>query len=314
MIKATVLLITYNHERYIRQSIDSALAQVTDFDYEILISDDCSTDGTRQILIDYAREHPDKIRLRLNQENQNSNEDFEQALLATKGEYIAFLEGDDYWTSVNKLQKAVNYLDAHQDYSMWWHRMEYVDADRRPTEIQQEPFERSHYTLQDFFSVCPIATVGAAVIRRSCVKSPLPSWYYSSPLTDYVLWIICAESGPAYQQNEILGAYRIHTNGYFNGRSEEGRAEIAALAFHDFYRQVSADWQKQLASPVARCWADYALKQRRAGNHRASRETAKKGLTDRPGDMRLLILAYIPWAWNIVKSAYKTTKRTIRRS
>ena len=86
-------MITYNHEKFIAQAIDSVLMQQTRFDYELVIGEDCSTDGTRAIVVEYQQKHPDKIRLLLPENNLGMHENGRRALKACRGEYIAFLEG-----------------------------------------------------------------------------------------------------------------------------------------------------------------------------------------------------------------------------
>jgi len=109
-MEVSVLVTTYNHERYIAQALDSVLMQETDFDYEIVILEDCSTDATREIILAYQKRHPDKIRLRLAAQNQCSNKPFAEEFQASSSPYIAMLDGDDYWTSPEKLQKQVEFL------------------------------------------------------------------------------------------------------------------------------------------------------------------------------------------------------------
>lgn len=114
----SVLMITYNHEKYIAQAIDSVLMQKTNFDYEIVIGEDCSTDRTREIVLEYKAKHPGKIRLLLQEKNVGMMQNFIDTLKACTGKYIALLEGDDYWTDPYKLQKQVDILEAHPEYSL----------------------------------------------------------------------------------------------------------------------------------------------------------------------------------------------------
>lgn len=113
-VVASVAVLTYNHEAYIRQCLDSILAQVVVFPYEIVIVDDCSTDSTREILLDYAQSHSN-IRLYLNSENQGISKNNNMILSKCKGTYVAMLEGDDYWIDPNKLQRQVDFLNANED-------------------------------------------------------------------------------------------------------------------------------------------------------------------------------------------------------
>ena len=108
-------MITYNHEKYISKALDSILMQKTNFSYEIVIGEDCSTDKTRDILINYKKQYPDRFKLLLNEKNLGAYKNAHQALQACKGEYIAFLEGDDYWINPDKLQIQIEYMDAHPE-------------------------------------------------------------------------------------------------------------------------------------------------------------------------------------------------------
>ena len=103
-MKATVLLVTYNHSAYIRQAVESVLAQEADFEWEVLITEDCSTDGTREIVQEYADRHPERIRLLLSKLNQNDNEVVSRGIDAARGTYLALLDGDDYWLGPRKLE------------------------------------------------------------------------------------------------------------------------------------------------------------------------------------------------------------------
>src|SRR5918993_30043 len=128
-MKVSVLLTTYNHEKYIAQAIDSALTQETNFDYEIVIIEDCSTDGTRDIVISYQKRYPEKIRLVLAEKNECDNTAFAAAFQASPARYIALLDGDDYWTSPHKLQRQAEFLDAHSECVLCFHKVAVVYQD-----------------------------------------------------------------------------------------------------------------------------------------------------------------------------------------
>ena len=123
--KVSVSLLAYNHELFIEQALDSILAQQVNFDYEIVIGEDCSQDNTREIILDYQEKNSDKIRIFLSKKPLNDRKsgrlNFVRNLEACRGEYIALLDGDDYWTSPYKLQKQVDYLDNHPEFSICFH-------------------------------------------------------------------------------------------------------------------------------------------------------------------------------------------------
>jgi len=117
-MKISIAVITYNQEAYIAQTLDSIIEQRCSFDFEIVVGEDCSTDGTRRICQKYQSRHPDKIRLLLHEKNQGLVENYYQTLALCRGEYIAQCAGDDYWCDPLKLQKQVDFLDAHPDYAL----------------------------------------------------------------------------------------------------------------------------------------------------------------------------------------------------
>lgn len=117
-VLVSVLMPSYNHEKYISTAIESALSQKTDFDFEILIHDDLSTDGTLKIAESYAHQYPDKIRLFTEKHNQGLLKSYKKLIDSSRGKYLAVLESDDFWTNENKLQKQIDFLEANPDYGL----------------------------------------------------------------------------------------------------------------------------------------------------------------------------------------------------
>lgn len=129
----SICCITYNHAPFIRKCLDGFLMQKVDFPIEILIHDDCSTDGTTDIIKEYAAKYPELIFPLYEEENKYSNGykwkmdlfNYERV----KGKYVAYCEGDDYWTEPTKLQRQVDFLESHPDYSVCWHRCKHSNID-----------------------------------------------------------------------------------------------------------------------------------------------------------------------------------------
>lgn len=109
----SVLVFTYNQERYISQCVEAILSQKTDFDFEILISDDCSTDRTPEICKNYQQKYPRQIRLNLQEQNRGIARNYGDTLPAARGKYVSSIAGDDFWIIDNKLQLQKEYLDSH---------------------------------------------------------------------------------------------------------------------------------------------------------------------------------------------------------
>lgn len=114
----SIKMITYNHEPYIAQAIEGVLMQKTTFKFELVIGEDCSTDLTRKICEDYAKKYPEIIKLLPSEQNLGMIKNGLRTLQACEGKYIAFCEGDDYWTDPLKLQKQVDFLEANDDYGL----------------------------------------------------------------------------------------------------------------------------------------------------------------------------------------------------
>ena len=123
----SILSITYNHEKFIAQAIESWLMQKTDFEFEIVIGEDCSTDNTLQIIKEYQKEHPDLIKVITSEQNVGMQANFIRTYEACQGKYIALCEGDDYWTDPLKLQKQVDFLEENENYFITGHKAKIID-------------------------------------------------------------------------------------------------------------------------------------------------------------------------------------------
>lgn len=124
----SIVCITYNHEPYLRKALEGFLMQETTFPVEIVLAEDCSTDGTRLICEEYAAKYPERINYIWSETNVGAVANERRAMKAARGMYIAFCEGDDYWTVPDKLQRQVDFLESHPNYSVTFHRCHHVDV------------------------------------------------------------------------------------------------------------------------------------------------------------------------------------------
>ena len=126
--KLSVILITYNHEKYIEKALDSVLSQVSDFPFEIVIGDDCSPDDTKNIIREYRDKYPDIIRIVHREKNTGRPTlNVYETTMKCRGDYLAYLEGDDYWTDSDKLQKQMDFLNEHPEYIACTHSHKMID-------------------------------------------------------------------------------------------------------------------------------------------------------------------------------------------
>ena len=126
--KLSVILITYNHEKYIEKALDAVLSQLTDFPFEIVIGDDCSPDDTKNIIREYRDKYPDIIRIVHREKNTGRPTlNVYETTMKCRGDYLAYLEGDDYWTDSDKLQKQMDFLNEHPEYIACTHSHKMID-------------------------------------------------------------------------------------------------------------------------------------------------------------------------------------------
>ena len=155
--KLSVILITYNHEKYIEKALDSVLSQVTDFPFEIVIGDDCSPDDTKNIIREYRDKYPDIIRIVHREKNTGRPTlNVYETTMKCRGDYLAYLEGDDYWTDSDKLQKQMDFLNEHPEYIACTHSHKMIDdngndiTDPKILKISDMYKWSGEFTMDDF--------------------------------------------------------------------------------------------------------------------------------------------------------------------
>lgn len=217
--KISVVIITYNQERFLARAIESVIRQNVEFDYEVLIGDDCSTDNTADIVRKYAELYPDKIVPVIRDKNLGMTGNEEDLVKRTKGEYVAFLEGDDYWLSDDKLQKQVDFLDSHRDYVAVFSKCIFVDGEDNIIPDMEKwsvyTQKTGEYTIKDFQEYLLPGQTGTSVYRRKALES-LQDIYREAniDIKDRVdiFQVLCILSlGKMYIINDKLSAYRYMT-------------------------------------------------------------------------------------------------------
>ncbi len=297
-MKASVLITTYNQEKVIGQAIEGALAQVTSFDYEIVVAEDCSTDRTRSIICEYRDRFPDRIRPLLREQNLGLMRNFPRAFLECRGDYVACLDGDDYWTGSNKLQRQVDFLDTHQDHSICFHNalMVWDDGSKGPT-LHSPPGRRATYYLNELLRH-DFITTSAAVVRNHLVRD-FPDWYETLPVPDWPFFVLHAMHGKIGYLDEDWTVYRQHPAGMYCRLANEKRMEQNIGIVRRFRDVLGPEYGPLLTDALhARCLS-LALYYRKRGNKSLAREFARMSIreagTDGPGSYRVAakVLAYM---------------------
>lgn len=257
-MKVSVEMVTYNHERFIAQAIESALMQQVDFDYEIVIGEDASTDNTRDIVIGYQRRNPDKIRLLLPEKNLGGHKNAIQTHKACQGEYIALLDGDDYWTSPHKLQKQVDFLHSHPEYAMCFHdAMTFYEDRTRESHSYCPANQKEISTLEDLLVENFIPT--CSVMFRRGLFDEFPDCFNTLKMGDWPLHILNAQHGKIGYINEVMGAYRVHRGGVWS-RLNAIQAFQAYIEFLDkMNTYLDFKYESIIRPRVLKCWDDLAV-------------------------------------------------------
>jgi glycosyltransferase involved in cell wall biosynthesis len=250
-MQVSVSITTYNHERFIAQAVTSALLQQVDFPFEIIIGDDCSTDGTSEIVDNIQRAHPELIRVVRPARNlgDNGRPMFVETLKAARGKYIAILDGDDYWTSENKLATQVALMEADPACTMTYHNVVRVFDDGSPPARYNDPQHAARLTTEKMLEG-NFVPGGSPVIRADLI-SELPSWFYAAPWPDWPLSLMATESGTVRYIDAVFGAYRIHGGGVWNGLDEEVQAGQLVSFFETLYPHFAGRYASKLDESLA---------------------------------------------------------------
>lgn len=212
-----VITATYNHEKFIGQAIKSVVSQQTKFDFRMLIVEDCSTDGTKKVVFDYERAHPDKIKVFYNEQNafMNGKNNWVFLFSKVKAKYVALLDGDDFWTDTTKLQKQVDFLEANPRIAGCFHDAIVVDENSKTT---NDSYYKSPHKVYD--QAHAIVNGGAyatcSLVFRAQILTNPPDWFLKT-CSDYAIDLLITEYGDIAHIDGNMGAYRIHNKGLWQG-------------------------------------------------------------------------------------------------
>jgi len=276
-MKVSILTITYNHENFIAKALDSVLMQTVNFDYEIVIGEDCSTDGTRDIVLAYRDKHPDKIRLLLPDKNLGMHRNFVETYRACRGEYVALLEGDDYWSRPYKLQKQADFLDANLRCSICFHPVDIVKSDDPlPFSVFPAGFSRAISTLEDLVQENFIPNC-STVFRRGLFHD-FPEWFFSLGQGDWPLHVLNAQHGDIGFLDERMAVYRVHQGGVWSGTKVTRRLEAIISAYRTINHHLDYRFDRLIQLRIARCYYDLSVCRERLGEVEEAKGNLRKSL------------------------------------
>jgi glycosyltransferase involved in cell wall biosynthesis len=217
-MKVSICCITYNHQKYIEKAIVSFLEQQCSFELEIIISDDCSTDKTKSIVLEYSKKYSN-IHFSAHAKNIGMMNNFVFALKQCSGEFIALCEGDDYWTDPYKLQKQVDFLDRNTEAVLI----------HGPVRIVKENIETDivkglrHSNESNILTLAKGNYIHTPTVLFRNVLSEFPGNFVKTPLGDYYLFMLLARYGKLAYSNEVMSVYRIHATSIWSSKTTEYR-------------------------------------------------------------------------------------------
>lgn len=243
-VAVSVIVLTYNHVKYIRQALDSVLSQKTTFMYEVLVGDDASTDGTTEIVQEYARKHPKIIRAFIRERNIGATRNGYELVTQAIGRYLAGCEGDDYWTDSQKLQIQFDFLESHPDFSACTHDITVIDENGSPQKNQKLDWisRRRLYSINDFKGIFLSGHPNSLMRRNFFLDAGFDGtilYRAHRMICDRTITLIWASRGKIYRIEQNMGCYR-------NVLSTDS-TNITAKIYANNPNRIQDDWKYTLA-------------------------------------------------------------------
>jgi glycosyltransferase involved in cell wall biosynthesis len=237
----SVCPITYNHAKHFSQAIESILSQKVDFEFEIIVGEDESTDGTRDIALEFQRKFPDKIKVLLHSRKDviyvngraTGRWNFVDTLSHARGKYIALLSCDDFWTDPHKLQKQVDVMEAHPEYSICGHWT--VNVDENGDLLSSQPLTGKScpeiFSIKHALNGTPLIPNSWLFRRFDLASHPQYALFLELPAGDDPLMLMLLGRGPGYCIRQDMSAYRIHSGGTWSTKARYHK-DFEMLQFH----------------------------------------------------------------------------------
>ncbi len=275
-----VNLITYNHEKFVARAIESVLEQQANFAYRLIIGDDCSTDNTQSIIRGFAQDYPERIQTLLASEHRGLGRPDRiglQVLRLSTAKYIALLDGDDYWTDPQKLQKQVDALEQDPDSAICFHdvRLFFEDGSREPG-TSVAPSQKKTFTIEDllvgnFMQTC-------SVMFRNNLIGKVPTWYHESLIGDWPLHVMVAQHGKIRYLDEEMAAYRIHGGGVWSAKQSAGRLKESIKVLSKLNRHLRYKYRRLIKTTQCRYYEGLTFTYILDGDMKRARNSLASGI------------------------------------
>lgn len=266
-MKLSILLICYNQEKYISQCIDSILFQNIPFDYEIVVADDCSKDRTLAIIKDKLHTIGSHLKILDNGINLGISKNYQRGFEACTGEYIAVMEGDDYWTNPERLQIHINFLEKHRECVMSMNR--YIEFDENLNSIKHigwhltEDFK--YVTTRDMAIGNKLGNLSACVFRKKEI-SKIKLDFYLLDVADWILGLVLSQNGFIAILKELTSVRRVHENGEWSKMSRNKKNDNLILCIDSYnkyleykYDKEFTDYKSKIISTATLSFSNYPI-------------------------------------------------------
>ncbi len=313
-IMVSVLCATYNQKEYICQCLDSVLEQKTDFGFEVIVRDDCSADGTKDIVLKYAEQYPDKVIPLILEENHYSHGKNDIAFIRLfnliRGKYFAVCEGDDFWTDPEKLQTQVNFMETHPEYSMCFHSSYLTDEKGkiRNDRVFRCQKESGEISTERIISGWTMAT-NSILVRKSSWEDCVVPFQGKCLNEDYGLEVYTALKGKVYYYDKVMSAYRMNSSGsmttYYKAHPEILKERV--LEFGRMMDRLNEYTDHKYEDSVRKYRDKQLFDMYAVLNDKANMKKYKAAYADAPAFTRTIveIRTLCPKLFNMVKDAYR---------
>lgn len=250
----SISVVTFQHKNYIKQCLDGILMQQTTFPFEIILGEDESTDGTREICIEYAEKYPDIIKLFLRSRkdviyisgNPTGRFNFMENLKSCKGKYIAICEGDDFWIDSYKLQKQIDFLESNNDFTLCFHNAEILNIrGKESTKMNMHnKLSKSIYNTKDLLQQWFIPT--ASIVYRNYNDFVFPEWFKNCQSGDIALLLLLSLKGNFKYIDDVMSSYRLHNTGISNNHNGYNKVFSMIFLYQSFNLFSELEFDKEI--------------------------------------------------------------------
>lgn len=292
-MKVSICMISYNQEKFVAQAVESVMMQDVNFEVELVIGEDCSTDSTREVLLELRDKYVGNIKLLLPENNLGMSRNFFETVRVCDGDYIALLEGDDYWTSPTKIANQVAFLEANPQCVACFHDVQVIGnctegimgvahAQTDPTfqflEPPQEVLSIENLLLENYIPTCSFMVRHDAIqhIARSLSDS-----FSHLKLVDWPLFILLAQYGDIGWIKGAWATYRLHEGGVWSGKNRIYRAE-KACEMYETLLPLLPSWTEVIKLCLRNCVWFLVLEYEKDGNITAAKSYLSRYLRISP--------------------------------